>query len=316
MEVLCALGANSARLQGNNVQADHCFLHHNSSPTLGVALEPPHSFNCFSCGAKGKTIYGLIRRARGLRTDNQAAAWLLKNFSVGPSDAGELQLTSSDDTVAEERFTLPETVMAAYPLDLEGDRYGWRAIEYLRLCAPETAERLRLGYDRRNHRLVFPVRWRDGQIAGLIGRAMRPGDRLRYYNYDEGSFKKSLCLMGDHLPLVKGPLVVCEGPTDFVHLVDCGIDNPRAFMGAEFSTQQLNLLLSLERDIVAMFDADPAGRAALGKFCKAIAGRRRIYTVQYPSTSFRDGKADPRQVPKAQLRQMVRDALSSARFLA
>ena len=47
-ELMYDLGALRVKRQGNNLQFDHCILHHNNSPTLGISLEDG-KWNCFSC---------------------------------------------------------------------------------------------------------------------------------------------------------------------------------------------------------------------------------------------------------------------------
>lgn len=79
-DVLLALGADYTRPQGNNVQADHCFLHGNTDPTLGVSLDPPHQWNCYDGDTEILTKQGWIRFG-----DYDGVAAVLQVFEDGTS---------------------------------------------------------------------------------------------------------------------------------------------------------------------------------------------------------------------------------------
>lgn len=127
----------------------------------------------------------------------------------------------------------------------------------------------------------------------------------RWYNYDEGFFKKGLCLGGAELSLEPGPIVVVEGPSDYISLRARGVKNVRSTFGSEFSDAQLQMLIDYGRDLVPMFDIDEAGIAARRKFIKAVNGRRRLLPVTYPQSAFEDGKADPRNIAACDIPKLI-----------
>lgn len=306
-EILVELGAAYTRMQGNNCQADHCFLHENDSPTLGVSLESPHPWCCLSgrCGEKGKSVVSLVAKGLGVRK-SQAVAWLLQRYPNSRVSSSGV-LFEGREEVRVKRFVLSPAVLQAYPLSASNG-IGYRAIDYLSsemgytFCTHEQADEYRLGYDLANHRLIFPVFHPDGELAGLIGRAMKPNAKLRYYNYDEGEFKKSLTLMGADQPIVRGhPVVVVEGPTDYIYLRSCGVNNVRAFLGAKFSEFQIGMICDYGLPVVPLFDRDQAGHEAAQKFREMAGNRVRIKSFRYPTGS---GK-DPRSIPRVDVPKLV-----------
>ena len=306
--VLEELGANHARLQGNNMQADHCFLHSNSSPTLGVSLDAPHPWSCFNplC-KKGKYITDLVQCALGCDI-GAANAWIMQRFPDAAAVGEDLSFVSEEEDKKVIVAVVPETALAAYPLDPKKDpKIGYRAIAYLVnehgdcLCTPAQADEYELGYNLHDHHLTFPVRHLDGTLAGIIGRAMKKGVKNRYINYDEGIFKKSKCLMGAHLPLEDGPVVVVEGPTDYIYLRAHGVPNVRALMGSSPSDEQVSILLSHGRPIVPLLDRDSAGKSGTEKLDRLVKGRARFKTAHWPKGS----GDDPRKIPARLIPELI-----------
>jgi len=313
-QILVALGADYTRIQGNNVQANRCFLHHNNSPTLGVSLDSPHPYNCFYPGcSKGTDIIALVSRARGIDRQD-AVSWIYENCEEAQTAERSVDFTLTKGEEEERRrFVLSKNTMVAYPLSAQDD-IGYRALEYYgNLCTRAQADEYRLGYHLKYHRLLFPIFHSDGELAGIVGRCMLPKAKQRWFNYDEEFFKKGRVLMGSELPLVQGPIIVVEGPSDFIFLRSCGVPNVRALLGAEFSQWQVRALLDYGRDIVPLFDHDKAGLAAKAKFRKIVGAQRRLLTFKYPASAFKDGKADPRMIPRGDVPQLLK-SIGTVRF--
>lgn len=312
--LLCKLGANYTRRQGENVQADHCFIHHNSSPTLGISVEPPHKYNCFNpaCSGRGPDAIALV--AMALKTDRPSAiAWIYTNFPSIERVKGQIGITIVGNPEEEKPFVLPESTLAAFDPH-EDNEIGFRAVAYYQnqhgdpLCFPNQVDEFKIGYDRLNHRLIFPVFHKDGTLAGMIGRAMLPNvsSANRWMNYEKEKFKRARCLVGIEQPFEKGPLVVVEGPSDYFYLRSRGVKNVVATMGAEFSPWQVETMLQIGKDIVPLFDLDEAGIEARKKFHKAINGRCRLLPSRYPKSAFdAKGKADPRNIASSDIESLV-----------
>ena len=305
--ILVELGADYTRMQGNNCQADHCFLHENDHPTLGVSLDSPHPWGCLSgrCGQKGRAITSLVSAALGI-SKSQAVAWMLQRYPDSRVSS-QRSLFETEEVKTTKRFVLSKASLMAYPLDADKG-IGYRAIDFMSedmgytFCTHQQADEYQLGYDLQNDRLIFPVFHPDGELAGLIGRSMRRNPKFRYYNYDEGEFKKSLTLMGAEQPLVPGhPVVVVEGPTDYIYLRSCGVRNVRAFMGAKFSDFQLEMICGYGFPVVPLFDRDKAGMDAAYKIRQMIGNRVRLKSFRYPTGS---GK-DPRSIPRVLVPKLV-----------
>lgn len=256
-DLLTHLGSRRVRRSGNNLQSDHCFLHNNSSPTLGIQCEPPFKWGCFSCKAGGYGIKSLVAKAKGI-SQMDAQAFLCLRYSITIGKKGFSLVQRSKEVAPLKRFTLPRSALGAYQLDSEGSE---ACCAYLGVD-PATASRFRIGYMAKKKRLVFPVFHANGDLGGLVTRSMRPDcpKELRWCNLDAESFKKEFVIMGEELPVDPSkPLVVVEGPRDFYSIRKFGWDNVRAILGSKASEWQLAYLASKGVPIVPVLDSDTAG---------------------------------------------------------
>lgn len=125
-------------------------------------------------------------------------------------------------------------------------------------------------FDVYQNRLLFPIREKNGSIAGITARALNDDAKAKYINSPESIvYKKDQLLYGLHenqegLRMSKTALVV-EGPFDVVTLHDTGIKNAVATCGTTLSKHQIGLLKSLVNEIVLIYDGDQAGIKAVQK---------------------------------------------------
>ncbi len=130
-------------------------------------------------------------------------------------------------------------------------------------------------YDKFRHRLIFPITDVTGRPVGFGGRLLpdpqRDADRERpqpkYLNSPESAlYKKGSLLYG--LFQAKEPIretdrvLVVEGYTDLISLVQCGFRETVAVLGTALTLEQLRLLKRFSTDIYIFFDGDDAGRRA------------------------------------------------------
>ena len=306
-QLMVDMGAFRTKRQGNNVQADHCVLHHNSSPTLGMNIDYPHNWNCFSCHKKGPDAVSFVERVKNL-TRQEAFSYLVEKFNIDLGD-GKFSLTRKikDDTPPP-RFVLSKNALAAYPLSAQSD-IGYRAAQHYLGIDRATADKLQLGYRLKDHRLVFPVFHADGELAGLIGRCLLASctKANRWRNFDAGVFKREYVLMGAHLPIEPGrPLLVVEGPRDYCKLIALGYPNVRAVLGSDTSAWQIQLIASYGVDVVPLYDDDRAGEDGRRALRKSLHGVAHVLGHKFPESAINsEGKGDPAMLTKETLAELV-----------
>ena len=155
-------------------------------------------------------------------------------------------------------------------------------------------------YDAFRDRVMFPILDRMGKVLGFSGRIV-PGstpmadgkEPAKYINTsDTPVYKKSEVLYGlkQSKMAIRGAeeVLLVEGNADVVSLYQAGIQNVVASSGTALSHKQVQMLSSLAKTVVLLFDADSAGvNAALKAVEIVLSGGLALYVVQLP-----DG-ADP-----------------------
>ena len=149
-------------------------------------------------------------------------------------------------------------------------------------------------YDRFRHRVMVPIRDRQGRVIGFGGRSL-DGSEPKYLNSPETEvFEKGKHLFG--LDRAANPIrkddraVVVEGYFDVIALHAAGITNAVASLGTALSSQQITQLCRCSdgKRIVLNFDADGAGvraaNRAIGEVEQlALQGQLELRVLHLPS---------------------------------
>ncbi len=149
-------------------------------------------------------------------------------------------------------------------------------------------------YDRFRHRVMVPIRDRQGRVIGFGGRSLDGGEP-KYLNSPETEvFEKGKHLFG--LDRAANPIrkddraVVVEGYFDVIALHAAGITNAVAALGTALSSQQITQLCRCSdgKRIVLNFDADGAGvraaNRAIGEVEQlALQGQVELRVLHLPS---------------------------------
>jgi len=174
---------------------------------------------------------------------------------------------------------------------------------------------LDIGYDRRNERIMFPIRDTYGNLVGYSGRATVRGDAPRYKVYTGGYRDyKGEFVPGDYGPefdeahpkysilgnhhLWNGyrvyaeaqhrkrrqPLIIVEGFKGCIWMIQNSCTNTVALMGSHMTKEQHRVLHVIPSScVILLLDNDPAGVSATEKIGKWLSKSREVYVGQYPS---------------------------------
>ena len=157
----------------------------------------------------------------------------------------------------------------------------------------------RTNYD--DERVIFPVRRKDGQLVGCLGRTLWDKSnpefdpetmvqhKPKYFAY--WGFPRSSHLYGIHLIDQDEWVVVVEGPIDAVRLGQHGLPAV-AIMGSSFSREQGAMLREFKKVYLAL-DADSAGDEAMAQGKKMLKQRVYLLEMSYP-----EGMTDPKQMSR------------------
>ena len=122
-------------------------------------------------------------------------------------------------------------------------------------------------YDRFRDRIMFPIRDRRGRNIAFGGRAIDKDAAPKYLNSPETPlFHKGQALYGLYEARMSERklerLLVVEGYMDVVSLAQYGVRYAVATLGTATTTDHLERLFRLSKDIIFCFDGDRAGRQA------------------------------------------------------
>ncbi len=115
-------------------------------------------------------------------------------------------------------------------------------------------------------RLIFPIYSVSGKCVAFGGRAFE--GEPKYLNSPETKiFKKSKNLFGLNIAKNearrKGTLILVEGYTDVLRMVESGFENTVAPLGTAFSTDQALIIRRFAGNIIVLFDGDDAGKRGM-----------------------------------------------------
>ncbi len=165
--------------------------------------------------------------------------------------------------------------------------------EYLRAKKRSLADAQVAGLMRRDgtdffaERLVIPIRDERGQPLAFTARAVRADEQRKYINSPETpAYIKGRVIFGLDLAreeiTKRGQAVLMEGQFDVITAHHFGVTNAVASSGTALTDDQVRLLKRFTDELLLVFDADRAGRAAARKAAVLAAGlgmRTRVATV-------------------------------------
>jgi len=118
-------------------------------------------------------------------------------------------------------------------------------------------------YDAFRGRIIFPIFDLHQRVVGFGGRVIRGGEP-KYYNspessiYHKGEILYGLQVARRYTPL-KDCVIIVEGYFDLLTLHQFGLKHSVATLGTALTTQHIRTLKRYTRNLITVFDADPAG---------------------------------------------------------
>ena len=169
--------------------------------------------------------------------------------------------------------------------------------EYLRAKKKSLQDAQDAGLMRRDgsdffaERLVIPIRDERGQPLAFTARTVRADEQRKYINspetpaYIKGRVIFGLDLARDEIAK-KGHAVLMEGQFDVITAHQFGVQNAVASSGTALTDDQVRLLKRFTDEVLLVFDADRAGRAAAFKAVELASAhqmRTRVATITAPA---------------------------------
>lgn len=288
--------------KGNNM-VGICPFHADKNPSMYVS-ESKHVFNCFSCGTKGNVIsfvskydgisYGAatikLAKKLGIPIDNDLIKgeesfthlykimseatsfyqFYLKNSAESRTALDYLANRGIDQTIID-KFQIGLAPNSTNDLNITLNNLNFDLITQneVGLVSVSANDQVR---DIFQKRIIFPITNHEGHPVGFSGRVYLPSDAkdAKYINTKETKiFTKGKILYNFYnaakAARIEDCFYVFEGFMDVIAAEKAGITNGVATMGTAFTSQHLQSLLTITKNIVLCFDGDSAGINALRK---------------------------------------------------
>jgi DNA primase len=123
-------------------------------------------------------------------------------------------------------------------------------------------------YDRFRERVIFPIFNARTEVVAFGARALDQNNPAKYINspetplYTKGKYLYGLNWAKDAIGR-QDAVIVVEGYMDFITPYVAGVENIVASLGTALTVDQIRLIRRYTKNIVMLFDADPAGQAAM-----------------------------------------------------
>ncbi len=276
-----------------------CPFHNDNNPSMSVS-DKVKMYNCFSCGAKGNVI-SFVSKIENI-TEDQATIKLAKRLGIQIDEKKNAQTIKEERLIkvmedAHEfyKFYLKNSDEGKQALEYLYNRgindeiinefeIGLSSInkDYLYLALSKKnhniLDAINLGlvkednqdayYDTFRSRIMFPIKNRYGKVVGFSGRIYTDSNQAKYINSIESDiFHKGEILYNYHNAIQSirqlDSVYLFEGFMDVIAAKRAGINNCVATMGTALTTEHVNMLLSLTKNIILCFDGDSAGIKAM-----------------------------------------------------
>ncbi|MFP4473374.1 MAG: DNA primase [Candidatus Omnitrophota bacterium] len=125
-------------------------------------------------------------------------------------------------------------------------------------------------YDRFRNRIVFPIFDVQDRCVAFGARTLDPENPVKYVNSPETPvYVKGRHLYGLNLSKYdigrEDMAVIVEGYMDFITPFAAGFKPIAASLGTALTVEQIRLLKRYTRNVILLYDADPAGEAAMSR---------------------------------------------------
>jgi len=260
------LGFKNLKQINNNIMMS-CPFHEDKNPSFGINVDTG-SWNCFSCGRKGRDIKSLSKELN--------MPELEKYFSYHSYSDLSNYVKNKLGNKKQENLTNG----FSYLIDYYKSNYTH---EYLnsRGITLDIAEKFNIGYDRENNALTFPVYTYDNKFLGFTYRYLEGNFRYKH------EFNKSVTLYGSQF-LTKYDIILVEGNIDVLKAYSLGFKNVVGLMGTKINETQINLLKKFGERIIIALDDDfnkkaNWGRIATKRIVKQLMNQfgTRLYIGEY-----------------------------------
>lgn len=255
-------------------------------------------FNCFTCEAGD--LFQMLEHLRGFGAKQPKYNLKAATDMWAAEESQDLVL---DFHEGQEQFVLHHDVV--WPeLILDGFKKANcvpMAREYLdaRNVSVEATDALGIVWDIARRAVCFPVRNWNGQLVGMRGRYVDPGEGARYHDYGHNGQRNKLPWYGEHLVDLDTTVLMVESVFDYTSARRV-YPNILAPLSVGISIGKAKRVRDA-LDIVTLFDRGQGGDKGRDKISKYLGGTSLVRHLLPP-----EGVSDPGDMTKKQLKKVLK----------
>lgn len=290
-----------------------CTVHRENNPSAGVSITK-QLYNCLSCGSCG-TLDWLVYQSDPDQFPSVQSArdFIAKRYGIDMEETrkekqrekikrtlkrfGEQSENTED--VSNVHKVLPRKTLAPFRSGKETYKYFFD-----RGFNKKAMKEFEVGRDVSSECVTVPIRWEDGQLAGVVGRYIDP-NRPKHQRYKVYEFKRGLITFPqDKLEVIDDTIILVEGLFDAMWMHMLGHTNTQSILGNRLTKEQAKYLKSKASRFIRMFDGDKGGAKANEMYNANMKGVTTLDVV-YPNF-----KKDPRECTEEEIQYMLDNAKS------
>lgn len=228
-------------------------------------------FQCRACGSQG-TIRTLAKKY-GEFSGDYAAITYLESIDDTTGWSG-VRGASDYERALSVGEKIRRSVETEYRKVTEEELGVWKkeVPKYIlkRGVTMEQVRRWELGYDKKEKRLIFPIRDFLGELIGVSGRDVT-GFRMPKYKHYIGTRKETVLYGENKIDKQVKRAYLVEGFMDVLGLERLGVKNVLATMGTSISEDQVKKLQRWFTEVVFIPDGDRPGLQFVEDFAERLA---------------------------------------------
>jgi len=266
-------------------------------PSMGVLVEPPYFVNCFACGER-MNIEGLVAHLLEINLLD-AVRWLEKRYEYDGDYQRKLESKVIRALPVYEEFFGKRTMALEFPEAMFADFRQVHSYILDRGFSLEIALKYELGYDKSQHRVVFPIRNLRGGLVGAIGRAIDPEQSIKYLIY--WNFVRGNTLYRNRGSEKKDKVIVVESALDVPWAEQLGLCEEYdviAIMSSKITAVQADGIAGYA-EVISALDNDYAGKTGTELLLRYLSNRTKVSVLSYPQGKKDLGECTREEMDKA-----------------
>lgn len=274
-----------------------CPLHSGSNVTAFVWNYINGLWNCFTGDCGYGDIFDFVADLNDMSVEHNFRDVIAKTAEVLGIDISNVEIGSKTDRHIKELNTWMEYVNHTqiktnpeYDLRKIGNIFK---LNSYRTYTTDTLAKFHIGYSENFKRIMIPLYNSANQCVGCSLRRTDETEEAKWIHRPKHVNTREIIYNLNNIPTERTVLFITEGPFDVMNMVQLGILNVGATMGAHLTDEQVDIIVSRFLTVILAYDGDDAGHKATLKAIDKLKNKVSLRIIDLRETPFHDlGEVD------------------------